>query len=58
MPDWMMAVFSIVNCCVYGVKISGTITSAMVVEILVIGVLFRVRLSYVSPRTATGRPGG
>ena len=38
-PDWMIAVFSIVNCCVYGVKISGTITSAIVVEMFVAGVL-------------------
>ena len=35
MPDWMIAVFSIVSCWVYGVKIAGTITSAIVVETLV-----------------------
>jgi len=34
MPDWTMAVFSIVNCWVYGVKIAGTITSEIVVDTL------------------------
>src|ERR1017187_6535888 len=35
MPLWMMAVFSIVSCWVYGVKIAGTITSAIWVDTLV-----------------------